>query len=363
MWHHKSPTTLKVQAQNWTTKLAKVVQRSKPVLDVCVCFCMNWLEWESRQVSERWTFVRGRPAAHYLFMLMYLTSQLIAAGAGAQLPTASCSRTVSHSQEAGGWITYLPWLTPCVLFTFAHLKLNSKQTASVSVYRGCLLAGARERKRQKCWEREGNLFTGAWQVFGFVAVSMTDKGKVFILLFVSLVVSCVCVCVCVCIISTHCFPLFYSGLQWGCEHELCDRGDLHIIASGSTDQQAPLIPSSSSSSSFTPTLTGWDTVLKLWIFHLIRRRIKYILKCSALFSLFKWFHPDGAHWSLQQFITQQWARAYIVKRKPRLSNIPVWPQVAVTYSWTVWAVCATASRYLCLSLFRRDKQTIEALKL
>ena len=210
MWHHKSPTTLKVQAQNWTTKLAKVVQRSKPVLDVCVCFCMNWLEWESRQVSERWTFVRGRPAAHYLFMLMYLTSQLIAAGAGAQLPTASCSRTVSHSQEAGGWITYLPWLTPCVLFTFAHLKLNSKQTASVSVYRGCLLAGARERKRQKCWEREGNLFTGAWQVFGFVAVSMTDKGKVFILLFVSLVVSCVCVCVCV----YHKHTLFPPLLQW-----------------------------------------------------------------------------------------------------------------------------------------------------
>ena len=47
-------------------------------------------------------------------------------------------------------------------------------------------------------------------MFGFVAVSMTDKGKVFILLFVSLVVSCVCVCVCV----YHKHTLFPPLLQW-----------------------------------------------------------------------------------------------------------------------------------------------------
>lgn len=39
----------------------------------------------------------------------------------------------------------------------------------------------------------------------------------------------------------------------------------------------------------------------------------------------------------QQFKTGQWARAFIVKRKTGLSNIPAWPQVAVTYSWAAEA--------------------------
>lgn len=154
--------------QNWTTWNVCVCVR------VCMRACEAGAQRWVKQVSERWTFVQGRTAAHYLFMLMYLTGRLIAPG-GAQLPTEACSPRCLTFRETGGWITCRPWLMVCVLFTFAELRFNSVSKQCLCLFRCSLLwqrlAAARERHS---WER-GSLTS-------FVAVIMADKGKVFLLL-------------------------------------------------------------------------------------------------------------------------------------------------------------------------------------